>query len=96
MNSLQRDKEMLRELAERYSAIAHLDIQKERIERYYRTTAMEDVRPVVLIDEVPWGEIRDEALVNQCEHEELRWLEGLLRCSLDLIGNKDSSNFSHF
>ena len=82
MNSLQRDKEMLRELAERYSAIAHLDIQKERIERYYRTTAMEDVRPVVLIDEVPWGEIRDEALVNQCEHEELRWLEGLLRCSL--------------
>lgn len=82
MNSSQRDRKILRSLAEQYSAIAHLDIQKERIERYYRTNGMEEVRPVVLIDEVPWGEIRDEALVNRCEGEEYRWLEGLLRRSL--------------
>ena len=82
MNSLQRDKEVLRSLAERYSAIAHLDVQKERIERYYRTVGMEEMRPVVLIDEVPWGEIRDDALVNQCENEAYRGLEGLLRCAL--------------
>ena len=52
------------------------------MERYYRTIGMEEVRPVVLIDEVPWGEIRDDALVNRCELEEHRWLEGLLRRSL--------------
>ena len=49
MNSLQKDREILRSLAERYSAIAHLDIQKERMERYYRTIGLEKVRPVVLL-----------------------------------------------
>lgn len=68
----------MRRLASRYAEIAHLDVQKERIERYYRTNALEPVRPVVLIDEVPWGEIRDDALVNVCD-QELGWLEGHLR-----------------
>ena len=35
MNNYQKDRGILRSLAERYSEIAHLDIQKERIERYY-------------------------------------------------------------
>ena len=61
-----RDRQILRSLAERYSAIAHLDIQRQRIERYRKTNALEEVRPVVLIDEIPWGEIGDEALTNRC------------------------------
>ena len=73
-----KDKQVLRSLAERYSEIAHLDIQQERIERYYKTNALEEVRPVVLIDEVPWGEIRDDALKNVCAPE-LEWLETRLR-----------------
>ena len=76
-----RDRETLRQLAGRYSEIAHLDVQEERIERYYRTNAMEPVRPVVLIDEVPWGEIRDDALKNVCAPE-LGWLESHLRSTL--------------
>jgi hypothetical protein len=76
-----KDKQSLRGLAERYSAIAHQDIQQERIERYYKTNAMEDVRPIVLIDEVPWGEIRDESLTNVCAPE-LEWLETHLRKNL--------------
>lgn len=76
-----RDKATLRRLAGRYSEIAHLDVQKERIERYYRTNAMESVRPVVLIDEVPWGEIRDAALVNVCAPD-LGWIETQLRRTL--------------
>ena len=76
-----KDRQTLRGLAERYSEIAHLDIQQQRIERYHKTNAMEDVRPVVLIDEVPWGEIRDEALTNVCAPE-LGWLEGHLRHTL--------------
>ena len=76
-----KDKETLRRLAERYSEIAHQDIQRQRIERYRKTNAMEAVRPVVLIDEVPWGEIRDEALMNRCSPE-LGWLETTLRHTL--------------
>ena len=64
------DKEVLRRLAERYAEIAHLDVQKERLERYFKTNNLEQVRPVVLISEVPWGEIKDEALANVCAPEE--------------------------
>ena len=82
MNSTNGDSSVLRSLAERYSEIANLDIQNERIERYYKTVGLEEVRPIVLIDEVPWGEIRDEALELRCEHEEQRQLEGRLRRAL--------------
>ena len=82
MASLQADRDILRPLAEAYAAIARLDIQKERMERYYGTNDRQQVRPVVLIDEVPWGEIRDDALVNRCELPEHQGLEGLLRRSL--------------
>lgn len=74
----QKDRTTLRGLAERYSEIAHLDVQKERIERYYRINSLEHVRPVVLISEVPWGEIREEALANTCVGE-LGWIETHLR-----------------
>ena len=73
-----RDRSVLRPLAERYSEIAHLDVQKERLARYRATNDLEEVRPVVLIDEVPWGEIRDEALAESCSPE-LVWLERELR-----------------
>ena len=76
-----KDKQTLRQLAARYSELAHLEVQQERIERYYQTNALEPVRPVVLISEVPWGEIRDEALRNTCVPE-LGWLETRLRCAL--------------
>lgn len=81
MQMTEKDKQALRRLAERYSEIAHKDVQKERMERYYRTNALENVRPVVLIDEVPWGEIEDSALTNVCTSE-LSWIESPLRCAL--------------
>ena len=76
-----KDKATLRALAGRYSEIAHLPVQQERIERYHKTTAMQAVRPVVLIDEVPWGEIQDAALVRTCA-EECAGIEGHLRRTL--------------
>jgi len=75
------DRATLRSLAERYTELANLDVQKERIERYYKTNALEEVRPVVLIHEIPWGEIRSDALANTCS-KELRWLETELRQTL--------------
>ena len=76
-----KDKETLRELAERYAGIANLDVQKQRTERYYKTNALEEVRPVVLINEVPWGEISDDCLVNTCSPA-YRGIEGQLRRAL--------------
>ncbi|MDP6629699.1 MAG: hypothetical protein QGH42_03200 [Kiritimatiellia bacterium] len=76
-----KDKETIRGLAERYAGIAQLDVQQKRIERYYKTNALEVVRPVVLINEVPWGEIKDEALVNTCS-QELGGIETHLRRTL--------------
>lgn len=79
MNTVRKDLEIVRPLAERYAGIASLDVQGERIDRYYKTNAMEEVRPVVLIDEVPWGEIRDDALECRSEHPEIRAIEDYIR-----------------
>ena len=38
-----KDRQILRRLAQRYSEIAHSAIQQERIERYYKTVAMDAV-----------------------------------------------------
>jgi hypothetical protein len=76
-----KDKETIKALAERYGEIAQLPVQQERIDRYYKTNALEVVRPVVLISEVPWGEIQDEALVKTCSSE-LQGIEGHLRRTL--------------
>ena len=77
-----KDRELLRGLAERYAELAHHEVQKKRLERYYATNALAAPRPVVLIDEVPWGEIRDEALVLRSSAPELQGIEGRLRRAL--------------
>ena len=79
MNSIQHDIDILKPLAERYAEFAQLDVQKERLERYRKTIAKETVRPVVLIDEVPWGEIDDDDLVLRCDDQDHRILEDRLR-----------------
>ena len=81
MNIEQSDFTTLRELARRYAEIAHLEVQKERISRYEATNSLEEVRPVLLIDEVSWGEIDDESLVNTCSPH-LSWIETGLRRTL--------------
>jgi len=75
------DMNTIRALAGRYSELAALDVQKQRLERYAATNALEQVRPVVLIYEIPWGEIRDDALTNVCAPE-LQGIEGTLRKAL--------------
>jgi len=75
------DRKILRELAGRYSELAHLPIQQERQARYASSNDLQIVRPVVLIDEVPWDEIRDPVL-HCVASPELHWLEGSLRQAL--------------
>lgn len=76
-----KDKDAIRSVAERYGEIASSDVMKDRIERCYKTNAMEEVRPIVLINEIPWGEIKDDSLVCRCS-EQLRGMEGNLRRTL--------------
>ncbi|NLB69444.1 MAG: hypothetical protein GX804_07155 [Lentisphaerae bacterium] len=75
------DLNTLRELGKKYAEIASLEIQNERILRYKATNSLEIVRPVVLIDEVPWGEIKADELRNTCAPE-LGWIEDRLRRNL--------------
>lgn len=53
---------IVRELAARYAELASLEVQRERLRRYRDTNGLRRPRPVVLIDEIPWGEMgpRDE------------------------------------
>lgn len=76
-----KDREILRPLAERYAEIANLPIQQERMERYRKINALECVRPPLLVSEVPWGEIHDDALTCQCSPE-FRGIECNLRRAL--------------
>lgn len=77
----QSDLHILRPLAERYAELASLPVQQERMARYRKINALNVVRPPLLISEIPWGEIRDDALVNVCS-DELRGIESRLRKTL--------------
>jgi len=81
MNLSANDLNTLRTLAGEYAAIAHQDVMAERMDRYYRLNDLEQVRPILLINEVPWTEIRDDFLECICAPE-LRGLESRLRTTI--------------
>ncbi|MGC8718107.1 MAG: hypothetical protein ACP5RW_08945 [bacterium] len=68
MEISKRDKSILRELAYQISDIASLPIQKEKAEMWKRLNKLEDVKPMVWINEIPWQEMNvDDELTLQCE-----------------------------
>jgi hypothetical protein len=81
-NSFKKDLEIIRPLAERYSEIAHYSVQQERLDRYADTTGLRPCRPLVLIHEVPWGEIDDKALKNRCSTDACIGFESMIRRAL--------------
>ena len=81
MSISSKDLNTLRALAGQYTEIANQEVMKERLQRYYSTNSLEIVRPVVLINEVPWGEIDDEMLKPTCAPE-LRGIEFRLRTTI--------------
>jgi len=54
---MNKEKENLRELAEKYMEIAMLPEQNERRERARDINDLKPTRPTVWIDEIPWHEI---------------------------------------
>ena len=77
------DREILRSLAGRIAEIAALDIQKKNADMYRALNSLRPVRPVVLIDELPWNQLEISGeLELKCEDEYLRSVEREMRRTL--------------
>jgi hypothetical protein len=63
------DLNILRSLAGELASLSNQDSMKEKLDRYYRLNDLEMVRPILLINEIPWGEIKDDFLKPRCSQE---------------------------
>ncbi len=78
-----KDIEILRPLAEAYAAEALAGRARQIEKEYRKLNALQQVRPPVLVFEVPWGELdTQEELRLQCEGSRARALEWELRSFL--------------
>lgn len=84
MKISEKDKSVLRKLAERQAEIAALPIQKETIAEWKRLNGLKPGRPLVWINEMPWQELaKDEPeLTLQTSGDFLREVEWRLRAML--------------
>ena len=70
------DRDVLRSLAIEIAEIAALDVQEETRKLYRAVNGLKMIRPVVLLDELPWNQLNgDGELTLQCEDEFLRSVE---------------------
>lgn len=78
-----KDIDVLRELAAVYAEFAYSDTNKERIRLHRAVNDLEMIRPIVLIDEIPWWELQKEhELMLYCEDEDFRQIENMMRRTL--------------
>lgn len=74
------DKEILRELAKRKAEIAELPIHLEKIRMWKALNSLDEVRPLVWINEIPWHEMNvDDELTLKTNTEFSKFLETRLR-----------------
>lgn len=77
------DREIIRALASEYVAAAALDVQKENARLYRALTALKPIRPVLLMDELPWNQLQSlQELRERCEGERERQVERFFRRQL--------------
>lgn len=70
------DREILRSLAGQIAEIASLDIHKETAKLYRGVNNLKMIRPVVLLDELPWNQLNgDGELTLHCDDPFLRDVE---------------------
>ena len=83
MSGSRKDRDVLRELAGRVAEIAALPVQQETISLWKALNALKPVRPMVMIDQVPWHEMDvDGELRLECEDGFCRDIETSLRRTL--------------
>ncbi len=74
------DKTIIRELAAKIAEIAALPVQEEKRDLWRKLNARAPVRPMVMIDQVCWNEMKvGDELSLQCEGDECRGYEQTLR-----------------
>jgi len=78
-----KDRNILRELAKQVAEIAALPIQQETISLWKALNGLRPLRPMVMIDQVPWHEMEvDEELTLRTEDDFCREMETTLRRTL--------------
>jgi hypothetical protein len=78
-----KDRQILRDLAYRVAEIAALPVQQETIRLWKGLNGLRPVRPMVMIDQIPWHEMDvDDELALQTEDEFCRRIETGLRRTL--------------
>ena len=77
------DRDILRGLAGQIAEIAALDVHEETRRLYRGVNNLKMIRPVVLLDELPWNQLNgDGELTLHCEDEFLRGVEQNMRRTL--------------
>ena len=81
MKPSEKDRGILRKLAERQAEIAALPVHEKTIAEWKRLNGLKPGRPLVWINEVPWSELMEveKELVPQTNDEFLRGVEAQLR-----------------
>ncbi len=80
---MNKDAIILRKLAVKYYEIACSEKNTYNIRLHKSVNDLKQIRPVVLIEELPWNEMNiNDELTLQCEDEYLREIEWFLRTSL--------------
>ena len=74
-----RDRETVRALAHDVAAIAALPIHEQKRQMWTRLNRLDDVRPMVWINELPWPELEDDELCCRTENPLCRQIEAPLR-----------------
>lgn len=83
MGVYDKDRRIIRDLAGRYYNVANSDVNMERIGLYKAANDLKMIRPVVLINELPWHELNiDGELDLYCENEQTRAMELFFRREL--------------
>ena len=77
-----KDIEVLRQLAEKYMSYATSVQQDKTCQQWYSLNRRQMEKPMVLIDQICWDEIKDESLVCTVSDPYWRGVEGNLRCML--------------
>lgn len=75
----QNDIIILRELAQKYMAIATQPSQEKTRQMWFSLNRLEMKKPMVLIDQMPWNELEDETLICQVSDPFWRGVEFSLR-----------------
>ncbi|MDR1047089.1 MAG: hypothetical protein LBL64_04885, partial [Treponema sp.] len=80
MQSLNQDRDILRELARKVAEIAALPVQEEKKRLWRALNGLSPERPMVTIDQVCWNELNaDETLSLRCSDELCRFYEDRFR-----------------